>query len=129
MLELENGILLHGGAPSLPKSYCRAIHGLKFGPNIGSCGTSTFTGKRCIVEDIATDPKWEKFRHLALPHGLRSCWSEPIKDSCGKVLGAFGMYHNYPSKPNEQESRDLISAARLAGFVMERDHNQSAFVS
>ena len=124
MLELEDGRLLHGGAPSLPKEYCEAVHGLKNGPNVGSCGTSTYTGQRVLVEDIATDPKWAEIKHVALPHGLRCCWSEPIKNSSGKVLGAFGMYYNHPALPNEEESDDLKSAARLAGIVMERDQAQ-----
>jgi len=124
MLELEDGVLLHGGAPSLPKAYCDAVHGLKNGPDVGSCGTSTYTGKRCLVENIETDPKWEKIKHIALPHGMRCCWSEPIKSSKGEVLGAFGMYYDYPALPTEEESDDLISAARLAGIVMERDHDQ-----
>ena len=61
---------------------------------------------------------------MALPHGIRCCWSEPIKDSSGLVLGAFGMYYNHPALPNEEESNDLKAAARLAGIVMERDHAQ-----
>jgi len=124
MLELEEGRLLHGGAPSMPKEYCDAVHGLVNGPDIGSCGTSTYTGKRVIVEDISTDPKWANIKQFALPHGMRSCWSEPIKDSSGKVLGAFGMYYDYPAVPNEIESEDLTSAANLAGIIMERDHAQ-----
>ena len=124
MLELENGTLLHGGAPSLPKAYCDAVHGLKNGLDVGSCGTSTYTGKRVLVEDIDTDPKWAKIKHVALPHGMRCCWSEPIKNSSGKVLGAFGMYYDYPALPNQEESEDLKSAARLAGIVMERDQAQ-----
>ncbi len=124
MLELQEGRLMHGGAPSLPKEYCEAVHGLKNGPNVGSCGTSTYTGKRVLVENIETDPKWAKIKHVALPHGMRCCWSEPIKSSLGLVLGAFGMYYNHPALPNEEESIDLKSAARLAGIVMERDHAQ-----
>lgn len=124
MLELQDGRLMHGGAPSLPKEYCDAVHGLKNGPNVGSCGTSTYTGRRVLVENIETDPKWAKIKHVALPHGMRCCWSEPIKNSSGTVLGAFGMYYNYPALPNEAESNDLKSAARLAGIVMERDQAQ-----
>jgi len=124
MLELHDTKLLHGGAPSLPPEYCKAVHGLEYGPSVGSCGTSTYTGKRVLVENIDTDPKWAKIKHVALPHGMRSCWSEPIKSSCGLVLGAFGMYYNHPALPNEEESNDLTSAARLAGIVMERDHSQ-----
>lgn len=124
MLELEGDTLLHGGAPSLPQEYCDAVHGLKNGPDIGSCGTSTYTGKRVIVEDIATDPKWKNIKHVALPHGMRSCWSEPIKSSSDQILGAFGMYYNHPATPTKEESDDLASAAMLASIVMERDKNQ-----
>ncbi|MCU7885926.1 MAG: PAS domain S-box protein, partial [Candidatus Thiodiazotropha sp. (ex Lucinoma annulata)] len=125
MLELHDNKLLHGGAPSLPKAYCDAIHGLEYGPSVGSCGTSTYTGRRVLVENIDTDPKWAKIKHVALPHGLRSCWSEPIKNSSDKVLGAFGMYHDYPVLPNENELSDLKSAARLAGIIMERVHSEN----
>ncbi|WP_218944241.1 bifunctional diguanylate cyclase/phosphodiesterase [Marinicella rhabdoformis] len=124
MLELHGNKLLHGGAPSLPKAYCDAVHGLEYGPDVGSCGTSSYTGNRVVVEDIDSDPKWVNIKHFALPHGMRSCWSEPIKSSTGKVLGAFGMYYNHVAKPNEEESADLEAAARLAGIVMERDQIQ-----
>jgi diguanylate cyclase (GGDEF)-like protein/PAS domain S-box-containing protein len=124
MLELDGRKLLHGGAPSLPKAYCEAVHGLINGPEIGSCGASTYTGKRVLVEDIAIDPKWKDLKHVALPYGLRSCWSEPIKSSSGSILGAFGMYHDYPGLPNDEELNDLKSAAQLTSIVMDREHNQ-----
>lgn len=108
----------------MPKAYCDAVNGLENGPSVGSCGTSTYTGQRVLVENIETDPKWEKIKHYALPHGMRCCWSEPIKDSSSKVLGAFGMYYNHTALPNDEELHDLISAARLAGIVMERDQIQ-----
>jgi|MEHZ01.5.fsa_nt_MEHZ011334633.1_21 PAS domain S-box-containing protein len=121
MLELHDNLLMHGGAPSLPEEYCDAVNGLEYGPEVGSCGTSTYTGERVLVEDIATDPKWANLKQYALPHNLQSCWSEPIKNSGGQVLGAFGMYHPCPKLPNDIESGDLKSASRLAGIVMERD--------
>ncbi|MCP3874013.1 MAG: PAS domain S-box protein [Desulfobacteraceae bacterium] len=126
LLELKGDTLKHGGAPSLPKEYCDAVNGLKIGPSVGSCGTSTYTGKRVLVENIETDSRWSEIKQVALPHGMRCCWSEPIKDSNGKVMGAFGMYYNHPALPNEDESNDLYSAARLAGIVMERDQREKA---
>lgn len=124
MLELRGNTLLHGGAPSLPKAYCDAVHGLKNGENIGSCGTSTYTGKRVLVENIETDPKWHKLKSVAMPFGMRSCWSEPIKCSQGRVIGAFGMYYDFPCLPNQSQIDDLVSAAQLTSIVMERDINQ-----
>lgn len=124
MLELDGNVLLHGGAPSMPKAYCDAVNGLIIGPEIGSCGASTFTGKRVLVKNIETDPKWKDLKELTLPHGMRCCWSEPIMSSTKNVLGAFGMYYDYPALPNAKESADLSSAAMLTSIVMERDHNQ-----
>ncbi len=123
MLELSGDTLLHGGAPSMPEEYCQAVHGLINGPNVGSCGASTYTGERYLAEDIETDPNWAELKEYALPHGMRCCWSEPIKSAAGVVLGAFGMYYDYPALPDEGESEDLTAAAQLAGIVMERDHN------
>lgn len=125
ILELKGSKLMYGGAPSLPNEYCEAVNGLENGSSVGSCGTSTYTGKRVIVENIETDPKWVELKEVALLHGLRCCWSEPIKDSLGKVLGAFGMYYDYPALPNEYELADLESAARLAGIVMERQQRDA----
>jgi PAS domain S-box-containing protein len=124
MLVLEGNKLMHGGAPSLPKEYCDAVNGLENGPNVGSCGTSTYTGETVLVENIETDPKWEKLKRYALPHGLRCCWSEPIINAEGRVLGAFGMYYNHPALPNENELNDLRSAARLAAIIMNRDNSE-----
>jgi two-component system cell cycle sensor histidine kinase/response regulator CckA len=126
LLELKDGHLMHGGAPSMPQAYCDAVNGLEYGAEVGSCGSATYTGKRVLVESIATDPKWAKIKDAALPHGMRCCWSEPIKDSTGIVLGAFGMYYNHEALPNEEESSDLSSGARLAGIVMERDQREIA---
>jgi len=128
MLILQGNKLMHGGAPSMPKEYCDAVNGLENGPEVGSCGKSTYTGKRVLVESIETDPKWKILKKVALPHGMRCCWSEPIKNSSGKVLGAFGMYYNHTALPNKQESKDLESAARLAGIVMERDKQETELI-
>ena len=83
--------LEHGAAPDLPPEYCQAIDGVAIGPCVGSCGTAVFRRQRVIVSDIATDPLWAEFKHIALQHGLRACWSEPIFDSRQNVLGSFAM--------------------------------------
>jgi GAF domain-containing protein len=63
------------------------------------------------VTDIATDPLWDNHRHLALAHGLHSCWSTPIRDSEGSVIGTFAIYHRTTRGPtrDELEAIDLIT--------------------
>src|ERR1700760_3347016 len=78
LLDADTATLHHGAAPTLPASYAAAIDGLTIGPDAGSCGTAAFLGAPVIAEDIAADPRWERYRGTAMPHGLRACWSSPI---------------------------------------------------
>jgi GAF domain-containing protein len=111
LLDESGRRLSHGAAPNLPQSYCDAIDGTEIGPEAGSCGTAAFVGHSIYVTDIATDPLWAKYRHLALPHGLRACWSTPIFDEAGKLLGTFAVYYRTPRAPraDELEAIDALS--------------------
>lgn len=92
LLDSEGNTVRHGAGPSLPPEYMEAIDGAPIGPTAGSCGTAAFTREPVYVEDIETDPRWTAYKHLATPHGLRACWSTPIFDAEGRVLGTFAMY-------------------------------------
>ena len=116
--------LRHGAAPDLPQEYIAAIDGAAIGPRAGSCGTAAFLGRRVVVSDIATDPLWADYKGLALAHGLRSCWSEPVLDAHGKVLGTFAMYHRHAGEPGEAELQSIRVAAHLAGIAMERERGE-----
>jgi len=111
LLSPDGKRLTHGAAPNLPQSYREAIDGMEIGPRAGSCGTAAFFGRPVYVTDIATDPLWIEYRHLALPIGLRSCWSTPIRDTRGSVIGTFAIYHRTVSgpTPDEVEAIDMIT--------------------
>jgi hypothetical protein len=59
------------------------------------------------VTDIATDELWKDYRDLALDHGLRACWSTPIRDTGGSVLGTFAIYHLTPRSPTPEEVNSI----------------------
>jgi GAF domain-containing protein len=103
LLSPDGKRLAHGAAPSLPQSYREAIDGSEIGPKAGSCGTAAYLGRPVYVTDIATDPLWAEYRDLALPHGLRSCWSTPIRHADGSVMGTFAIYHRNLSGPTRDE--------------------------
>jgi signal transduction histidine kinase/ActR/RegA family two-component response regulator len=119
VLDPSGRFLSHGAAPSLPEAYIQAINGTAIGPKAGSCGTAAFRGEPVIVSDIAHDPLWNDYRHLALPHGLQACWSTPINSSEGKVLGTFALYYREPRRPSEQERKIVQWATPLAAAVIE----------
>ncbi|MGK3963784.1 PAS domain-containing protein [Sorangium sp. So ce118] len=118
--------LLHGAAPSMPESYNKAVHGILIGPRAGSCGTAAHRRAPVVVEDIATDPLWEDFRHLALPLGLRACWSTPIVSSKGEVLGTWAVYRSTPGAPTPADEEVVRVATRLAAIAIERARAERA---
>jgi signal transduction histidine kinase len=122
----ENGILHHGAAPSLPASYNQAIDGLTMGEGIGSCGTAAYRGERVIVSDIQADPLWKNFRDLAGSHGLRACWSTPIRGAEGKVLGTFALYYREPRSPTPEELDLTEWAVQIAAVAIERERAEAA---
>jgi hypothetical protein len=120
LLDESGQHLRHGAAPSLPEAYNEAIDGIEIGPNVGSCGTAASTGKPVFVSDIAADPLWANFKDLALEHGLRACWSIPIRSGSGAVLGTFAMYHREPREPLEDDLQLVQLITQTAALVIER---------
>jgi PAS domain S-box-containing protein len=120
LLEDDGITLHHGAAPHLPAAYREAIDGASIGPTAGSCGTAAYRRERVIVTDIATDPLWDDYRHLAEPHGLSACWSTPILDRDGRVLGTFAMYYDEPRAPTQADLELTETAAMLAGNAITR---------
>jgi len=89
----DHGALRPLASPSLPTSYASLLDGVRMGPSVGSCGTAAWTKSPVLVKDIASDPLWADYKHLILPLGYVSCWSTPILDKDGRVLGTFAFYY------------------------------------
>lgn len=121
LLDEDRKHLLHGAAPSLPKPYCDAIDGIEIGPTIGSCGTAAFTGQTTVVSDIQSDPLWKDFKGLAGEHGLRACWSTPVRASDGTVLATFALYHREVAVPTDRDREIVELLGHTAALVIERD--------
>jgi PAS domain S-box-containing protein len=112
--------MLHGAAPSLPAPYNEAIHGIAIGEGIGSCGTAAARGTPVYVDDIATSPLWQGYADLAIPHGLRACWSMPIKAADGKTLGTFAVYYGEPRSPNDGDIEAISIISQTVALAIER---------
>ena len=125
VLDAAGGTLHHGAAPSLPAAYSAAIDGLSIGHDAGSCGAAAYLDQAVVAEDIARDVRWERFRALAMPHGLGSCWSSPIHGHDG-VLGTFAVYHARPHRPDERERRLVARFTDLAAVALEHDRLYAA---
>lgn len=112
--------LRHGTGPRLPDFYNEAIDGAPIAEGVGSCGTTAFRREPVIVTDIATDPLWKDYRDLARRAGVAACWSTPIQDADGRLLGTFAMYHRTPKAPGDKDMALSASFTRIAALAIER---------
>lgn len=120
MVDESGGRLMLGAAPSLPDFYNEAVNGIPIGENVGSCGSAAYLGEPVIVSDVETDPRWSSYLELARQAGLRACWSVPLKDSAGKVLGTFAIYHRQPKEPAPEEWRWVQDFSAIVAIALER---------
>jgi PAS domain S-box-containing protein len=118
LLQPDGRHLRHGAGPSLPDQYNQAINDLEIGPSVGSCGTAAFRKEPVIVSDIATDPLWELPRDFTLSCGLRACWSMPVINDGGVVLGTIAMYYREPRAPTGRDFGLLEPASRLVRLAL-----------
>lgn len=119
----EQGLLHPMASPSLPFSYSAQLDGVAIGPTVGSCGTAAWRKNPVLVTDIATDPLWADFKHLILPLGYTVCWSTPILQKDGKVLGTFAFYYreNGPSVASGFHQQLVQACTDLCALAMERE--------
>jgi GAF domain-containing protein len=126
LLDADGKHLRSGAAPSLPPAYSAALDGAEIGACAGSCGTAAYLGAAVFVSDIATDPLWADYKQIALPHGLRACWSIPILTRGRKVLGTFAMYHREPREPTVRDLMLVDLITQTAALVIDREQAKKA---
>ena len=108
-----------GAAPTLPASYCRVGDSFEIGLSHGSCAAAAYLGRPVYSVDIETDPIWADFRDVALQHGYRSCWSTPIRDSNGAIIGTFAILHRTVGMPTHEEIEAIeLITGHVADAIM-----------
>lgn len=124
ILLLCNGRLFRG-ASHMPPTYDEAIEGIAIGPDVGSCGTAAFTRKPVWIADVLTDFRWVAYRELAERFNFRACWSFPIQNAHGEVLGTFAVYFPTIRTPAPTEKEVLARGASLAALILETHRLQT----
>jgi diguanylate cyclase (GGDEF)-like protein len=117
----RNGILRPLAGPSLPSELRERIDGIMTGPNVGSCGSAAYLRRAVAVTDIATDPRWIGFSALVVPFGFKACWSMPICNAKGDVLGTFALYFRENREPSRREELVVGASTRLCAIALERN--------
>jgi formate hydrogenlyase transcriptional activator len=118
--------LKHGAAPSLPLSYNESIHGRPVNIYSGPCAMAAFLKEQVIAADVASDTRWDTYewRTLAMAHGLRACWSTPIRSSDENVLGTFAIYSREPGRPSAYHQHLIGQITHLATVAIEHKQRE-----
>lgn len=120
LVDLKNDCFLSGIGPRMPQDLLNAVHRVKIGPRVGSCGTAAYERRNVISRDIAVDPLWNDWRGVFMPRGFRACWSIPVFATNGDVMACFGFYFIEPRGPTQEEGQELERLRGLASLAIER---------
>ena len=131
LMDRDGKRLWPAAGPRVPEGWSEAITPLEIGPRVGSCGTAAFLKKPVIVSDIANDPLFVgyqngAYRDMALSHGLRASWSQPLLSKNNEVRGTFAMYYSEPRIPSNSDLRLIEGVAHIALIAIERKRTEEA---
>jgi PAS domain S-box-containing protein len=127
LMDPDGTRLWPGGGPAFPPALKPAINPWPIGPDRGACGTAAFLKDRVVIADVTTDPRWpDEYRTLAVNHGLRASWSQPLITSTGTVLGTFAMYYAEPRVPDAADLELIEAAGQIALIAIQLERSQAA---
>nr|WP_067286221.1 EAL domain-containing protein [Marinobacterium profundum] len=124
MLLDKDHLLRSTAAPSLPDYFREISDGLSAAEGVGACGTAAATGKRVLVEDAQQHPYFSAFVEVVARANIVACWSEPVFDSQGGILGTFCLYSPEAGAPTPAQIKLLEQAARLVSLAVERSRRE-----
>lgn len=116
----EDGCLKSLVSPSLPPRLTALLDGQPMGPMATTCGTAAWRRKRVVCTDLQTDPSWHRYRETTQALGLRACWSTPVVDCHGRLVGTFALYRRQPGPPDRLQLRLIDCCVHICTLALER---------
>ncbi len=118
LLNRDDGLLHLFAAPSVPQSAAQRLDFLRPGPGAGSCGNVIHCGTPQYVDDTFHDPRWSDLRPIAQDLDIRSCWSVPVVDGQGSIIGTFALSSFEHRMPGSFHRKLLDTGAALVGIIL-----------
>lgn len=109
-------------APSLPETFTTALVGRPVGREEDPSTMAIHRKSPVIVSDLELDREWaaSEWRELALAHGLRSSWSNPVLAPDRRSVGALTVYWQERRIPLKEHRRLIAQITHLASVAIER---------
>ena len=116
-----SGLLNPLAAPSIAPQVLELMKCVRSGPDHGASASAAYLGHEVMTPDIAEDAHWGAVATLFTSAGLQACWSNPIKNHEGRVVGTLDFYFDTPRSPNELHRQLVLACLHLCAVAMERD--------
>ena len=123
---VDGEVLANLAAPSMAPDFNAAVARIPIADRTGSCGTAAFRREAVFVADVTTDPLWVDYRPLAAAHGIRACWSTPIFEGKGRLLGTFALYLRQAGLPDPEQRQLIDIATHTASVAISRHQDEAA---
>lgn len=118
LLDPDDRKLYVYSSPSVPHAAVMRLNGLQPGPGGGSCGNVIYQGTPQFVSNTFSDPRWTDLRQVAYDFNLCACWSVPVYDDGGEIIGTFALSSFEPRAPGSFHRKLLETGAALVGIVL-----------
>jgi diguanylate cyclase (GGDEF)-like protein/PAS domain S-box-containing protein len=109
------------GGPSMPRNHGKAMKGLRIAADGPSDCRALYHGESLLVQDIAAEPKWQRYAAAVLAAGLKACWITPIKAKDGRVIGTFSFYFRECRTPSRWHRSIVDACVHLGALALERE--------
>ena len=106
--------------PNLPSAVIDRLNGTVPAAKSGSCAAAVFQNAPVYACDTQEDECWSDVRQVALDFSIAACWSHPVRNSRGDVVGSFAISSFEIREPSYFQQQLLSESANIAGIILER---------
>ncbi|MDA8262392.1 MAG: PAS domain S-box protein [Actinomycetota bacterium] len=121
VMSVREGRLNLVAGPSLSASTRDALAVVEVKSDGGSCPAAVLSRAPVYVTDTREDPRWSGVVEIAEDLQLRACWSTPVFDHHGEVIGTFALTSFETRTPGSFHRNLLEICANLASVILERE--------
>jgi PAS domain S-box-containing protein len=104
----------------MDEQFAAALARVPVGEQEGACGRTAHLRQAVIVPDILIEPRMRPWLPLAQAHGIRACWSYPLRAPGEGVTGTLAFYHRTPRSPDPAQDQDIAYFSDLAALIVQR---------
>jgi len=106
--------------PNIPGVLVDRLNGTIPAAKSGSCAAAVSQNTPVYVSNTLEDKCWLDARQLALDFSIHACWSHPVRNTEGEVVGSFAISSFEVREPSYFQQQLLTESANIAGIIIER---------